>query len=304
MRRLPKHVVLHLVKQESHRYSLSNGHIDLHAHNKLAEHMPDGEDPSLRDHMHTHLQHLQPVPRPGEPPAWVPDDGIYSDTGQAYHYPQPIRTMAHVRGSQADSALLSRLQHTMRTALYFSALDPSLIPVNLQTRGAQLLLEQLPLPDRVGRWYARRGIDIAPEYTICPCHLQQPETWEHFKRCPSAQGDNHLATWTPDNTIAQHAGWGPATPSANEVRRLIRQPEIKEAVLRGAVPLQLLRVIVDHAREPRATILHMQLTAIKRADTQLQHRVQVYAQEAQQTSHDRRTYYNLLIHYQHAQPSD
>ena len=42
---------------------------------------------------------------------------------------------------------------------------------------------------------------------------------------------------------------------------------------------------------------HMQLTAIKRADAQLQHRVQVYAQEAQQTSHDRRTYYNVLIHY-------
>ena len=48
----------------------------------------------------------------------------------------------------------------------------------------------------------------------------------------------------------------------------------------------------------------MQLTAIKRADAQLQHGVQVYAQEAQQTSHDRRTYYNLLIHYQHAQPSN
>ena len=69
LRRLPKHVVLHLVKQESHRYSLGNIHIDLHAHNQLAEHMPDGEDPPLRDHMHTHLKHLPPVPRPGEPPA-------------------------------------------------------------------------------------------------------------------------------------------------------------------------------------------------------------------------------------------
>ena len=114
----------------------------------------------------------------------------------------------------------------MRTALYFSALDPSLIPVHLQTRRAQLLLEQLPLLDRVARWYARRGIDIPPEHTICRCHLQQPETWEHFKCCPLAQGDNHLATWTPEDTIAQHAGWGPATPPANEVRRLMRQPEM------------------------------------------------------------------------------
>ena len=84
----------------------------------------------------------------------------------------------------------------------------------------------------------------------------------------------------------------------------MRQPEGKEAVLRGAVPLQLYRVIADHAPEPRATIRHMQLTAIKRADAQLQQRIRVYAREAQQESHDRRTYYNLLIHYQHAQPSD
>ena len=83
-----------------------------------------------------------------------------------------------------------------------------------------------------------------------------------------------------------------------------RQPEIKEAVLRGAVPLQLYRVVAEHAPEPRATIRHMQLTAIKRADAQLQHHVQVYAQEAQQTSPDRRTYSNLPIHYQHIQPSD
>ena len=62
--RLPKHVVLHLVKQDSHRYSLGNGGIDLHAHNQPAEHMPDGEDPPLRDHIHTHLQHLPPVPDP------------------------------------------------------------------------------------------------------------------------------------------------------------------------------------------------------------------------------------------------
>ena len=137
------------------------------------------------------------------------------------------------------------------------------MPVHLQTRRAQLLLEQLPLLDRVACWYARRGIDIPPEYTICPCHLQQPETWEHFKRCPLAQGDNHLATWAPENTITQHAGWGPATPPANEVRRLMRQPEIKEAVLRGAVRLQLYRVVADHAPEPRATIRHMQLTPSK-----------------------------------------
>ena len=304
LRGLPKHVFLHVVKQGSHRYCLGNGHIVLPANNQLFEHMPDGKDPPLQDHMHTHLQHLPPIPHPGEPPAWVPDDRIYNDTGRAYHYPQPIHTMAHFRGSQADNTLMNHLQHKLRTALYFSALDPSLILVHLQTRRAQLLLEQLPLLDRVARWYSRQGIDIPREYTICPWHLQQPDTWEHFKHCPLDKGGNHLAMWTPEDTIAQHARWGPAAPPANEVRRLMRQPEIKEAVLRLAVPLQLYQVIADHAPEPRATVRRMQLTAVKRTDAQLQHRVQVYAREAQQTTHDGRMYYNPLIHYQHAQPSN
>ena len=144
LRRPPKYVVLHLVKQESHRYSLGNGHIDLHANNQLAEHMPGGQDPPLQDHMHTHLQHLPPVPRPREPAAWVPDDRIYTDTGRAYHYPQPVRTMAHIRGSQADSALLSRLQHTMRTALYFSALDPS----SMRPTGGGIFFERTSVFER------------------------------------------------------------------------------------------------------------------------------------------------------------
>ena len=237
--------------------------------------MPDGEDPPLQDHMHTHLEHLPPIPRPGEPTARVPDDRIYNDRGQAYHYPQPIRTRAHIRSSHADNTLMNHLQHKLQTALYFSALDPSLLPVHLQTRRAPLLLEQLPLLDRVARWYGQQGIDIPLECTICPCQLQQPETWEHFKQCPLAQGGNRQATMTPEDTIAQHAGRGPTAPPTNEVRRLMRQPEIKEAVLRGAVPLQLYRVIADHAAEPKATVRHMQLTAVKRGDTQLQHRVQV-----------------------------
>ena len=130
--------------------------------------------------------------------------------------------MAHIRGSHADNTLMNHLQHKLQTALYFSALDPSLLPVHLQTRCAQLLHEQLPLLDRVASWYGRRGIDIPPEYTICPCHLQQPETSKHFKQCPLAQGESHLATWTPEDTIAQHAGWVPTAPPTNEFRRLMR----------------------------------------------------------------------------------
>ena len=83
LRNLPEHVVSHLVKQESHRYSPGNGHIDLLARNQLEEHMPDHNEPLLHDHMHTHLQHLPLIVQPGEPPTWVPDDVINNVTGGA-----------------------------------------------------------------------------------------------------------------------------------------------------------------------------------------------------------------------------
>ena len=79
----------------------------------------------------------------------MPDVLIYNDTGRAYYYPQPLRTMANIRGSHADTTLLTRLKQKLQTTLYYSALDPSLLPVHLQKRPAQLVLEQLPLLDRV-----------------------------------------------------------------------------------------------------------------------------------------------------------
>ena len=80
--------------------------------------------------------------------------------------------------------------------------------------------------------------------------------------------------------------------------------EIKEAVFRGALPLKLYRVISDHAPQPKATVSHMQLRAVKCAETQLQHRVQLYILEAQRAPDSKRKYYNLLKHYQAVQPRD
>ena len=136
--------------------------------------------------MHIHFQHLHPIPHPGERPPLVPDDLIYNDKARAYHYPQPLRTMAHIRGSHVDNTLTTRLQQQLQTTLYYSALDPSLLPVYLQKRRAQLLLQQLPLPDRLARWYSRKGVDIPAGYTICTCHMHTPETWGHFTKCPLA----------------------------------------------------------------------------------------------------------------------
>ena len=84
----------------------------------------------------------------------------------------------------------------------------------------------------------------------------------------------------------------------------MRKPEIKGAVLRGAVPLELYRVRADNAPDAKATVSHMQLTAIKQEDAQVQHRTQLYTQAGQHSPRDKGTYYNLLIHYQSVQPTD
>ena len=62
---LPGQVVLHLVKQECHRHSRGNGHIDLHTHNQHTEHTSDPDAPAMDDNMHTHLQLLPPIPQQG-----------------------------------------------------------------------------------------------------------------------------------------------------------------------------------------------------------------------------------------------
>ena len=144
LRNLPGQIVLHLIKQESHCYNLGNGHIDSHAHNQLAEHVPTPDEPPLQDYMHTHLHHLPPIPHPGEPPPWAPDDVIYNDTGRAYHYPQPLRKMAHFRGSHTDNTLMTRLQQELQTTLYYSALDLSLLPVTCKNGELSSYLSSCP----------------------------------------------------------------------------------------------------------------------------------------------------------------
>ena len=123
-------------KQELHRPRLGNGHIDLHANILLAERVPDPDLPPLIYNMHTHLQHVRPIPNAGEPPALLLEGVVYNSMGQAYHYRHPLSTMAYIGGTHADTALMNRLQHELAIALYFSALESALLPVHLQTQGA------------------------------------------------------------------------------------------------------------------------------------------------------------------------
>ena len=101
----------------------------------------------------------------------MPDDVIHNDTGRAYNYPWPLRTIAHIWETHAYNILMNSLQRKLQTALNFSTLYTSLIPVHLQKQRAEILLEKLPFLERLIHWYQREGIVMPREYTTCPCHV-------------------------------------------------------------------------------------------------------------------------------------
>ena len=176
--------------------------------------------------MHTHLQHLPPVSNPKKPPPWVHMGIIYNSTAHVYHYPPPLRTMAYIQGGRANNALMNRLQHELQTALCFSALDPALLPVPLQTRRAQLLLEQLFLLQRTARWYERSDTDIPLEYTICPCHQRQPETCESLRGNPpghmATRENYHTTCWLELEGTCGQRGTTPAGTTGDQRSSITR----------------------------------------------------------------------------------
>ena len=59
---------LHIVKQESHRYTYGNGRADKHAKHQSTSHTPGLEHVRLDTPHHSHLQHLPLIPSATQPP--------------------------------------------------------------------------------------------------------------------------------------------------------------------------------------------------------------------------------------------
>ena len=187
---------LHIVKQESHRYTYGNGRADTHAKHRNTNHAPELEHVRLDTTHHSNLQHLPPIPSETQPPHWVPEDTPYTDRDKQYHYPTPIQQLATTLGHPANTELLQRLEESVRTPLYYAALRPDSLPAHLQKPRLQLALEQLPHLTRHYRWYTRRSIPIPAGYTKCICDHTEDETWDHFKTCPCTGGSTPSPTGT------------------------------------------------------------------------------------------------------------
>ena len=271
---------LHIVKQESHRYAYGNGRADTQAKHQNTNHTPGLERVQLDTPHHSHLQYLPPIPPATQPPQWMSEDTPYTDRDKQYHYPTPIQQLAPTLGHPANTELLRRLEDSVHTPLYYSALRPDSLPAHLQKPQLQLALEQLPLLTRYHRWYARRSIHVPAGYTKCICSHAEEETWDHFKVCPLYRGPDTLTDWNPTHTIAQHAGWLTQSPATQQLTTVLKQTEVLEAVRRGLVPTAVYTLLRTHAEDPQPTAAHMQRTAVAKTAEQLTYRTHKYLQHA------------------------
>ena len=267
---------LHIVKQDSHRYSYGNGRGETDAKQQNTNHTPGLEHVRLDTPHHSHLQHLPPIPSPKCPPTGYPKTRRTRTKTNSTTTPPPSTTLGH----PANTELLRRLEDSVRTPLYYSALRPESLPAHLQKPRLQLALEQLPLLTKYYRWYARRSIYVPAGYTRCSCGHAEEETWDHFKTCPLYRGLDTLTDWNPTHTIAQHAGWPTRSPTMQKLATIRKQTEVLEAVCRGLVPTAVYTLLRTHADDPQATAAHRQRTAVAKTNEQLTYRTHKYLQHA------------------------
>ena len=156
---------LHIVKQESYRYTYGNRRADTHAKHQSTRHTPGLEHVRLDTPHHSHLRHLPPIPSSTQPPEWMPEDTPYTYRDKQYHYLTPIKQLAITLGHPMNTEVLRRLEDSVHTPLYYSALRPDSLPAHLQKPRHQLALEQLPLLTRYHRWYGRRSIHVPARFT-------------------------------------------------------------------------------------------------------------------------------------------
>ena len=289
---------LHIVKQESHRYAYGNGRTDTQAKHQNTNHTPGLERVRLDTPHHSHLQHLPPIPRATQPPQWMPEDTRYTDRDKQYHYPTPIQQLATTLGHPANTELLRRLEDSVHTPLYYSALRPDSLPAHIQKPRLQLALKQLPLLTRYHRWYTRRSIHVPGGYTKCICSHAEEETWDHFKACPLYRGLDTLTDWNPTHTIAQHAGWLTQSPATQQLTTVLKQTEVLEAVRRGLVPTAVYTLLRTHAEDPQATAAHVQRTAVAKTAEQLTYRTHKYLQHAETLPPTDQAHLLKLLFYQ------
>ena len=176
MKKVP--LVIHLLKQESHRAGLGNHEADGAAQAVDKEQDPVWRVPESKRHLH--LVHIPPRVGEGAKARWV----VEEDRGkqELRVYPQPVHMLAQVRGGPEVVELNEYLEGKLGQRVHYpNVLRPESLPKRLQTTG------QVPVRKTIMTWYRHKGMDLPEEYMRCHCGQGQ-ETYEHFMRCAQYKG--------------------------------------------------------------------------------------------------------------------
>ena len=182
MKKVP--LVIHLVKQESHRAGVGNREADGAAQAVDKEQEPEWRVPERKGHLH--LVHIPPRVGEEEKARWV----VEEDRGkqELRVYPQPVHMLAQVRGGPEVVELNEYLEGKVGQRVHYpDVLRPELLPKRLATRRLQAIMGQVPVRETIMRWYRHKGMDFPEEYMRCHCGQGQ-ETYEHFLRCEQYKG--------------------------------------------------------------------------------------------------------------------
>ena len=177
-------LVIHLVRQESHRAGVGNHEADGAAQAMDKEQEPEWRVPERKEHLH--LVHIPPGVGDEQKARWV----VQEDRGkqELRVYPQPIHMLAQVQGGPEVVELNEYLEGKVGQRVYYpNVLRPETLPKRLQTRRLQAITGQVPVRETIMRWYRHKGMDLPEEYMRCHCGRGQ-ESYEHFMRCEQYKG--------------------------------------------------------------------------------------------------------------------
>ena len=182
MKKVP--LVIHLVKQESHRAGVGNHEAYGAAQAVDKEREPEWRVPESKEHLN--LVHIPPRVGEEEKARWV----VEEDRGkpELRVYPQPVHMLAQVRGGPEVVELNEYLEGKVGQRVHYpNVLRPESLPKRLQTRRLQAVTGQVPVRETIMRWYRHKDMDLPEEYMRCHCGQGQ-ETYEHFMRCAVYKG--------------------------------------------------------------------------------------------------------------------
>ena len=182
MKKLP--LVIHLVKQESHRAGVENHEADGAAQAVDKEQEPEWSVPERKEHLH--LVHIPPRVGEEEKARLV----VEEDRGkrELRVYPQLVHMLAQVQGGPEVVELSEYLEGKVGQRVYFpNVLRPETLPKRLQTRRLQAITGQVPVRETIMRSYKHKAMDLREQYMRCHCGRGK-ETYEHFMRCEQYKG--------------------------------------------------------------------------------------------------------------------